>query len=58
MKEVFANLNLGLNFCSLGPSRPPSCDTITITDTVIALKKLYDAQKKSSVRADSDSPTQ
>jgi hypothetical protein len=29
-KNVFANLSLGLNYCTIGPSQPPSRDTVPL----------------------------
>jgi hypothetical protein len=28
--RMFANLSLGLNYCSIGPSQPPSRDTVPL----------------------------
>jgi hypothetical protein len=30
LEKVFTYLSLGLNYCSIGPSRPPSCGTVPL----------------------------
>jgi hypothetical protein len=44
-KNVFVNFWLGINYCSIGPSRPPSRDTVPLAlrDNQINLKTLQQA---------------
>jgi hypothetical protein len=36
-KKVIANFSLGLNYCSIGQSRPPSRDTVPLSFNIIKI---------------------
>jgi hypothetical protein len=36
-KKGFANISLGLNYCSMGSSWPRSCDTVPLSGTFVSL---------------------